>query len=283
MIAEFDRADARAASGDSLEPADIVVVGAGPTGVEMAGALAETLQNVVPHYYSPEVRDAYTVNLVDLGPTVLGPFTEPLQNYTHDRLEKLGVRLHLKTGVKEVRGDGVTLSDDSQMAAPLVIWAGGLHAHPVIGSARVATGRGGRIDVNDDLTVPDAPGVYALGDAANIPDGAGASLPQLGAVAMQSGAWAAKNIAADLDGKARTPFHYHDRGFMAMIGRMAAVAEVGAGHTQLHGPLAFGAWLAVHDELLPSARPRYDALKHWLRDYLTADRPEFIVGEATRQ
>lgn len=281
IIDQFDRADAAVAAGTTLDPTNIVVVGAGPTGVEMAGAIAETLNSVVPRTYSDAVRDAHTVNLVDLSPTVLGPFTEQLQHYAQEHLASLGVKLHLKTSVKEVRADGVTLSDDTVLTAPIVVWAGGLHAQPVVGHAGITPGRGGRLDVNQDLTVPEFPGVYALGDAANIPDGTGTTLPGLGSVAMQSGAWAGQNIIADLTNKPRTAFQYHDRGFMAMIGRMAAVAELGKKHKQLHGPLAFAGWLAVHDALLPAARPRYSALTNWVRDYFTEDRTEFIVGDPT--
>ncbi len=283
LIAQFDRADATVAAGGTLESTNIIVVGAGPTGVETAGAIAETINTVVPHTYSEAVKQAHTVRLVDLSPTVLGPFTEKLRDYTREHLESLGVKLHLETSVKEVRADGVTLSDESTLSAPIVVWAGGLRAQPVVGDAGVAPGRGGRLDVNADLTVPGAPGVYALGDAANIPDGTGSTLPGLGSVAMQSGAWAGNNIIADLSGKPRTAFEYHDRGFMAMIGRMAAVAEIGKSHKQLHGPLAFAGWLAVHDALLPAARPRYNALTNWLRDYLSDDRSEFIVGEVRRR
>lgn len=282
IIEQFDKADARVAAGEALDPTNIIVVGAGPTGVEMAGAIAETVNTVVPRTYSDAVREAFTVHLADLAKTVLGPFTEELQQYAQEHLEELGVQLHLGTSVKEVRADGVTLSDGEVLAAPIVIWAGGLHAQPVVGQAGITPGRGGRLDVNDDLTVPGFPGVYALGDAANIPDGAGKTLPGLGAVAKQAGAWAGENILADLKGKQRSAFDYHDRGFMAMIGRMAAVAEVGKSHKQLHGPLAFAGWLAVHDVLLPSARPRYNALVNWVRDYFTEDRTEFIVGDATR-
>lgn len=281
LIEDFDHTDAQAATGESLEPTNIVVVGAGPTGVETAGAIAETINTVLPHVYSDQVGEAYTVNLVDLSPTVLGPFAEDLQQYAQEHLESLGVKMRFKTGVKEVRADGVTLSDGSSLKAPIVVWAGGLHAPSVVSNAGIEPGRGGRLDVQEDLTVPGLSGVYALGDAANIPDGNGKSLPGLGSVAMQSGAWAGKNIVADLKGESRTAFEYHDRGIMAMVGRSAAVAEFGSSHKHLHGPLAFAGWLGVHDVLLPASRPRKNALSNWLRDYLTKDRVEFIAGETS--
>lgn len=282
LVAELDAADTAAEEQNASGPVNVIVVGAGPTGVETAGALAEAVQAVVPRYYADGVNERCAVHLVDMGPTVLGPFTEKLQEYTRTRLEQLGVRMHFKTGVKEIRADGVTLSDGSTMPARIVIWAGGLRAQSVVATAGVHTGRGGRVDVNADLTVPDFPGVYALGDAANIPDGKGKTLPQLGSVALQSGQWAGRNIVDDLTGVVRARGHrdfvYHDKGFMAMVGRMAAVAEVGAKHRQMHGPLAFAAWLGVHDALLPSTHSRSGALINWYRDYLTNNRTEFVVG-----
>lgn len=286
LLAELDGLDAKIAAGGDVEPTNIIVVGGGPTGVETAGAIAEALQRIAPRYFAGDVSSKVAVHLVDMGPAVLGPFTPALQKYTADRLTELGVHLNLNIGVKEVRADGVTLSDGSTMPARVVVWAGGLKAQKVVGTAGAPAGRGGRIDVGLDLVVPGFPGVYALGDAANIPDGPdadGKTLPQLGSVAMQSGAWAGDNIVADFAGKPRTAFAYFDKGFMAMVGRMAAVAEVGSVRVPMHGILAFGAWLAVHDVLLPSSRTRAGAIANWYRDYLTKDRTEFVVGYTKRR
>ncbi len=280
IVAELDDRDAALAEGEDVEPRGVVVVGGGATGVETAGAIAEAFQRVVPNYYSDELSATFSVHLVDRGPVVLGPFSEKSQSYAHERLEHLGVRFHLDTGVEEVHEDHVVLSDGSTLAADIVIWAGGLKACSVIGAAGLPTGRGGRLDVNPDLTVPGVDGVYALGDAANIPDGNGQSLPQLGSVAMQAGKWAGNNILADLEGEARTPFEYFDKGIMAMIGRGAAVAEVGSSRKQLEGELAFASWLGVHAALLPTWAQRADAVASWSRDYLTKSRRAFVVGAA---
>ncbi|MGB3697509.1 MAG: FAD-dependent oxidoreductase, partial [Gordonia sp. (in: high G+C Gram-positive bacteria)] len=282
LIAELDDLDARANDGADPEPLNIVIVGGGPTGVETAGAIAEAISTVVPHYFSSEVQKHCAVHLVDRGPTVLGPFSAKSQTYARERLEALGVHLHLGIGVKEVAADSVTLSDDSTLPTRIVVWAGGLQAEPVVGTAGAATGRGGRIDVDADLTVPGVDGLYALGDAANIPDGHDGTLPQLGSVALQSGHWAAANIMADLAGEPRRAFEYTDRGFMAMIGRMAAVAEIGPDRKQIQGPAAFAGWLAVHAALLPSMRSRFDAVRNWSRDYLTDSRSETVL-EAVEQ
>ncbi|GAA4683260.1 NAD(P)/FAD-dependent oxidoreductase [Gordonia humi] len=282
LVEQLDRADTAAATHGDCEPIDVVVVGGGPTGVETAGAIGETIERVLPHYFHDAVPRRCTVHLVDHGDTVLKPFSEKLQRYTRRSLERLGVVMLMGTGVSEVRADGVTLSDGSTLPAHVVVWAGGLKARSVVASAGLETGRGGRVDVDADLTAPGVPGVYVLGDAANIPDGSGGTLPQLGSVAMQSGKWAGRNIVADLTGGQRRPFGYVDKGFMAMIGRMSAVAEVGPKRIELTGPLAFASWLAVHAALLPQARARIGALASWPRDYLSRSRSQFVVGNRPR-
>jgi len=219
-----------------------VVVGGGPTGVETAGASAERFKYVVPGYFSPELARSCSVYLVDMVPTVLAPFTGKSQTYAKKRLTKIGVQLKLGVGVAEVDKDGVTLADGHKIASRIVVWAGGLKAGPMLAASGLPQGKGGRIDVATDLTVPGFPGVYVLGDAANITDAKGRHLPQLGSVAQQAGHWAARNIKADLAGRPREPFRYLDKGIMAMVGRGAAVAEVGAARRRWQGPPAFAAW-----------------------------------------
>ncbi len=124
-------------------------------------------------------------------------------------------------------------------------------------------GRGGRIDVQPDLTVPGHPGVYVIGDIANIPGPGGEMLPQLGSVAHQSGQAAAKNILADFHAKPRSPFAYRDKGIMAMIGRGAAIAEVGKNHHEIHGQLAHVAWMGVHASLMTGTRDKIEAIIDW--------------------
>jgi NADH dehydrogenase len=151
----------------------------------------------------------------------------------------------------------------------------------VASAAGAKPGRGGRIDVEPDLSVPGFPGVYAVGDVANVPGSDGHTLPQLGSVAQQSGKWAGRNILAAIDGKPAKPFHYHDKGIMAMIGRNAAVAEVGAHRHQVEGPIAFAAWLGLHAILLSGAHSRVDAFLNWADDYFHHERAPDIELEGT--
>jgi NADH dehydrogenase len=143
----------------------------------------------------------------------------------------------------------------------------------------IKTGRGGRIDVSPDLTVPGVDGVYALGDFANINDKHGKPLPQLASVAEQSGKWCARNILADLAGGTRKPFAYFDKGIMAMIGRNSAVAEVGEHRHELEGTVAFAAWIGVHALLLTSMRARMAAFVEWAWDYFGAASTDAILDE----
>jgi len=176
------------------------------------------------------------------------------------------------TGVTEVGPGHVTLSDGAVIKTRCVIWGGGLQAAPLAASAGLPTSRGGRIDVQPDLTIDGFPGVYVVGDIANIPSPDGKTFPQLGSVAMQSGAWAGRNILSEMAGKPTRPFHYLDKGTMAMIGRNAAIAEVPLGHRELHGPIAFAAWLGVHSVLMSGMRNRVDAFVEWAWDYFGKSR-----------
>jgi NADH dehydrogenase len=133
------------------------------------------------------------------------------------------------------------------------------------------------VDVQPDLSVEGFPGIWATGDAANVPGPDGATLPQLGSVAQQSGRWAAHNVLAQLEGKPVKAFDYHDKGIMAMIGRGAAVAELGKGRHEIDGPIAFAAWLGVHASLLEGIRQRTAALMSWGWDYASRRRPQALV------
>ncbi|ABM06604.1 NAD(P)/FAD-dependent oxidoreductase [Paenarthrobacter aurescens] len=257
---------------------DVVVVGGGPTGVETAGAMAENVKYVVSKYFSRELAARCRVHLVDMVPSVLNMFSKKSQSYATEHLKKVGVQLHMGVGVTEVRHNGVTLADGSSVPGQIVVWAGGLKAGDLISGSGLAQGRGGRIDVRPDLTAPDADGVYVIGDAANITDSTGAKLPQLGSVAQQAGKWAAKNILADLSGGSRTPFRYVDKGYMAMVGRGAAVAELGRKRIQLQGILAFLSWLLVHLALLSGLQQKIRALFSWLNGYLLHSPAQVVVS-----
>jgi NADH dehydrogenase len=257
-----------------------VVIGGGPTGVELAGALADLIHETMAAEYHELAVEAAQVHVVDLGHTLLGPFSDRAHDYVAKVLGRKGVRLHLGVAVTEIGSGHVTLADGTMIKTRCVVWGGGIKAPELAAAAGVAQGRGGRIDVLPDLTVDGAPGFYAVGDVANIPSPEGAAHPQLGSVALQSGTWAAENILADFRGKQRKPFHYHDKGIMAMIGRGAAIAEVGAHRHELHGVIAFSAWLGVHAALMTGVRNRVDAFVNWGSDYFTKQRGPQVLDRS---
>lgn len=271
IIALFEEADR---DGTVVEKGALtfVIVGGGPTGVEMAGALAEMIHGTLAREFRDLAVTQAKVILVDHGHAVLGPFGDGAHTYAAKVLQRDGVQLRLGTGVVEVGPGHVTLSDGQVLPTRCVVWGGGVQAAALASASGLPQGRGGRITANADLTVGDLPGVYAVGDIAAIPASDGSIFPQLGSVAQQSGAWAAENILADIAGKQRKPFHYKDKGIMAMIGRNSAVAEVGPRHHELHGSVAFAAWLGVHVALLAGFRNRIDAFIDWAWDYFSHTR-----------
>ncbi len=248
---------------------NFVIVGAGATGTELAGALADLINETMPDEYRDLAVDRATVQVVDLGPAVLGGFSDRAHKYASKVLQERGVKLRLGTAVKEVAPDHVLLSDGTTIKTRCVAWAGGLMAAAPAAASGIPQGRGGRIDVRPDLTVDGFPRVYVLGDMANITGSDGQPFPQLGSVALQSGTCVAESILAEIAGEPRRVFEYRDKGIMAMIGRGAAVAEVGKHRHELHGSIAFAAWLGVHAALMSGVRNRIEAFVDWGWDYFS--------------
>jgi NADH:ubiquinone reductase (H+-translocating) len=262
---------------------NVVIVGGGATGTEVAGAVADMLHAAAPTKYESLFKATH-IYLVEHGPTLLAPFSAKAHDYASKVLQRGGVILKLNTDVKEVHPGHVVLSDGSTIKSRCVIWGAGLKAATVASDLGLPQGRGGRIGVEHDLSVKGFPGVYAVGDFANIAGKDGNVLPQLGSVAQQSGTWAAKNILADIEGTPRTPFHYHDKGIMAMIGRNAAIAEVGEHRHEIEGVVAYSMWLGVHIALLSGLRVKVETFVDWVWNYFSKRGGKMLLdrSDATR-
>jgi len=281
ILAMLDSAD-RDPSLEGKGALHFVIVGGGATGTELSGAFGDMLLRL-PREKLLDVDPAKVkIVLVDAGQALLNGFTPKSQVYAAKNLQARQVQLRMGTRVNEVHPGHVVLSDGSRIDTHTVIWAGGLKASALSGSLGITTGHGGRIDVAPDLTVPGVGGVYALGDFANVNDKHGKPLPQLASVAEQSGKWCAQNILADVEGRPRQPFAYFDKGIMAMIGRDAAVAEVGEHRHELEGTIAFAAWIGVHAALLTSMRARMSAFVEWAWDYFGAVSGDAILDDTSQ-
>jgi NADH dehydrogenase len=248
---------------------NFVVVGTGPTGVETAGALADGMRSILANLYKDFDTKRAQVFLVNRSTEILGAFSEKSQQYAARLLRERGVQMVLGSAVKEVTEGNVTLDDDTSIPTRTVIWAGGLQAAQLAANLVEISGKGGRIDVENDLRVAGLQDVYALGDFANTLGKDGKPLPQLASVAQQAGRHCAENIKATIAGHPTKPFDYFDKGIMAMVARNAAVAEVGTKPLVLTGWIAFMAWLGVHVLLLTTARAKFTTLMEWCWDFIT--------------
>jgi NADH:ubiquinone reductase (H+-translocating) len=254
---------------------NFVIVGAGPTGVETAGALADLFYNLLPQDYHDLCTEKARIIIVEMGKEVLAPFKDRLRTYAKEELERRRVEVRLGEAVAEVYPTFVRLKSGEEIKAHTLIWAAGVRANPLADVIGLPQGRGGRIKLNSDLSVPDHPEIFVVGDMGEVASD-GQVLPQLGSVAMQSGQHVGRQIARRLHGEPTQPFKYWDKGFMATIGRGAAVVEFSNKRT-LHGLLAYFAWLGVHLILLSGVRNRIEVLWNWAWSALTHDRAARVI------
>ena len=284
ILRRLEDVDAHPEGAEAQGGLTFVVVGGGPTGVEVAGALAELLDVAVKHDGFRFDRSAGRIVLVDALDRLRTPFRESAADYAARTLTDRGVELRLGHLVKSVTADAVVLDDGTTIATRTVVWAGGVTAeHTVAGEIDVATGVNGRVVVRPDLTVEGHEGVYAVGDAAAVlwgPDD-DRVCPQVAQVAIQSGSHAARQILARLDGKDTRPFHYKDKGIMATIGRRAAITQFRSGRV-VRGTFGWLAWLALHLVYLVGFRNKIVVFINWSWRYLSwGSGPRIIVSEET--
>ena len=251
-----------------------VIVGGGPTGVEMAGAIAEIARfSLARDFRHIDTRDARVI-LIEASSQLLAAFPDRLSRHAVGDLERLGVDVRFGKPVTAIAPDAVTLGDEV-IPANTIVWAAGVQSSPLGRSLGVKLDRAGRVIVNPDLSVPGHPEIFVIGDMASLADSRGRPLPGVAQVAMQQGAWAAVNILRAIDGKPGRPFRYRDLGNMATIGRNSAVADIRG--LRLTGFVAWLAWALVHILNLIGFRNRVLVGLQWLWSYLTLQRGARLI------
>jgi len=256
----------------------IVVVGGGPTGVELAGAFAELAKHVLRRDFRHIDSSQARVILIEAGPRILGHLPVDLSMSAQRQLEALGVEVRTNTRVTDIHADGIQLGTE-YIAATNKIWAAGVGASPLTAKLGVPLDRAGRIQVQPDLSLPGHPEVFAIGDLVTVPDKHGHPVPGVSPAAIQMGQHVVREISNELgegDGRrARSPFAYWDKGTMATIGRSAAVAMIGP--VKFSGILAWLSWLFVHLIFLIGFKNKFTVIVQWTYSYLTYKRGARLI------
>jgi len=275
VLLAFEEAESAVDSAEAEKMLTMVVVGGGPTGVEMAGSLAELSQMVLKDDFRHIDPTRAKVHLIEAGPKLLPMFPGGLPDYTRERLESMGVTVHLNCPVKEV-GEGYVIAGDQRINSGIIIWGAGVEASEVARTlAGVSLDRAGRIEVLPDLSLPGHPEVFAAGDIVALTDKYGVKVPGVSPAAIQMGAFIAHSIQNEPVSRARPAFAYWDKGSMATIGRSAAVVSFAG--IQMRGFIAWLMWLFVHLVFLMNMRNRVSVFLHWVWSYCTWQRGARVI------
>jgi NADH dehydrogenase len=279
VLLAFELAERQAASGKARNQTTLnfVVVGGGPTGVELAGTLAEIARRALGNEFHSIDPKRTRIILLEGGPRVLPTYPEDLSRSAEEQLRHLGVEVHTSAMVTGVEPGAVHMGE-TRLPAAVILWAAGVAASPLGKKLGAPVDRAGRVLVNPDLSIPGHPEVFVIGDLASLKDEHGKLLPGVAPVAMQEGRATAHNIGAELEGNPRRNFHYFNKGNLATIGRAAAVADFGKVH--ISGFLAWLSWLFVHIFFLIGFRNRILVLIQWAWAYFTYERgARLITGD----
>jgi NADH:ubiquinone reductase (H+-translocating) len=278
VLLAFELAERQAAFGDRTTPLNFVVVGGGPTGVELAGTLAEICRHALTHEFRNIDPARAHIVLLEGGPRVLPAYAEDLSRSAEEQLRHLGVEVRTHTMVTKVEA-GAVYAGETRLSASVALWAAGVAASPLGKKLGAAVDRAGRVLVQPDLSVPGHKEVFVIGDLASLNDAEGKMLPGVAPVAIQQGQYVAKLIRREMAGRAREPFSYWDKGSLATIGRAAAVAEFGRIH--ISGFLAWLSWLFVHIFFLIGFRNRVLVFIQWAWSYVTYERGSRLITGST--
>lgn len=277
VLLAFELAERQAASGQPPIQVNFVIVGGGPTGVELAGTLAEISRRALENEFHSIDPKMTRIILLEGGPRVLASYPEDLSRSAEQQLHHLGVEVRTSAMVTGVEAAAVHIGQTCLPAA-VTLWAAGVAASPLGKKLGAPLDRAGRVMVNPDLSIPGHAEVFVIGDLASLKDEQGKMLPGVAPVAMQEGTAVARNIERDLHGESRENFHYFDKGSLATIGRAAAVAQFGKIH--ISGYIAWLAWLFIHIFFLIGFRNRMIVLMQWAWSYFTYERgARLITGD----
>ncbi len=279
ILLAYELAERRSASGEDELPLNFVVVGGGPTGVELAGTLAEIAHRVLANEFRSIDPKRTRILLLEGGPRILPAYPEDLSQSAVDQLQRLGVEVQTSSLVTGIEPGAVRMGE-ARMPAAVILWAAGVAASPLGKKLGVPVDRAGRVLVNPDLSIAGHPEVFVIGDLATLKDDHGKLLPGVAPVAMQEGTATAKNIQRDLRHEPRQNFHYVDKGSLATIGRAAAVADFGKFHVS--GFIAWLSWLFIHIFFLIGFRNRIIVLIQWAWSYFTYERGARLITGDTR-
>lgn len=278
VLVAFELAERQAESEKDEVQLNFIVIGGGPTGVELAGTLAEISRQVLANEFRSIDPKRTGIFLLEGGPRILPAYPEDLSRSAEEQLQHLGVQVRTSALVTRVEAGAVQIGE-TQLPAAVILWAAGVAASPLGKQLGAPVDRAGRVLVNPDLSLPGHPEVFVIGDLAALKDEHGNWLPGLSPVAIQEGKATAKNIARDLRGEPRKNFHYWNKGTLATIGRAAAVADFGKIHVS--GFLAWLSWLFVHIFFLIGFRNRVIVMIQWAWSYLTYERGARLITGGT--
>jgi NADH:ubiquinone reductase (H+-translocating) len=252
------------------------VIGGGPTGVEMAGAIAEIAKRNMMRDFKNISPDETRVILIEAGPKILNGYPDQLSEKALKALEGMGVNVLLDKPVVEIKKDGVVLDDDF-IKTPNIIWAAGVKASPILQTLNCEFDKMGRVKVNHDLSIPGAENIFVIGDAAYLEDSKGNPLPALAPVALQQGKYIASLLKKREKNRSVKPFHYVDKGTMATIGRAKAVADIKG--FRFSGIIAWLMWSVIHIFFLIGYRNRFRVFAEWIWHYLTFKRGVRLITD----
>jgi len=274
ILQAFEQAEAEEDPSRHRDLLTFLLVGAGPTGVEMASAIAILVRSTLKSEFRRIDPASARIVLVDMAPRVLPPFSEDLSAAAKQRLEKLGVEVRLGQSVDHVDSDGVVVGG-VRIPSKTVIWTAGVSPSPAGKWLQVVTDRAGRVRIQNDLTVPGHPEIFVIGDTASLDQNA-KPLPGVAQVAIQQGRYAGKLIHSRLLGASIPgPFHYFDKGNMAVVGKGFAVLQ--AGKIKMSGFAPWLAWAAVHLQFLAQSSLRVSVFLQWVWTYLTGQRGSRLI------